>query len=91
VEYNIYADTLHNESNSLRIMEDGGYLFMNYCLNPEHYFSRGNTRQYFSKLNKELEVEWTSWLDNLYTPDINFHGELPTELLATRDRVFFSF
>jgi hypothetical protein len=88
VEYNTYGDTLHIESNSLRKTDDGGYLFMNYYLNPNHYFSGGNTRIYFSKLNKQLEVEWTSWLDDIYTRDINYHGYLPSELIPTNDGAF---
>jgi hypothetical protein len=88
VEYKTYGDTLHIESNSLRKTEDGGYLFMNYYLNPDHSFSEGNTRLYFSKLNNDLEVEWTSWMEEIYTRDIIFHGGLPTDLLPTKDGAF---
>jgi hypothetical protein len=70
---------------SLREKKDGGYLFMNYYLNPNHQFLGGNTRLYFSKLNKNLEVVWTSWLNDKYTREINFYDWLPTELIATRD------
>ncbi len=49
---------------SFREKKDGGYLFMNYYLNSNHQFSGGNTRLYFSKLNKNLEVVWTSWLND---------------------------
>ena len=51
-------------------------------------FSKGNTRIYFSRLNKDLEVEWTSWMPDEYTREINFYDWLPTEMIATGEGAF---
>lgn len=84
-DFKTYGDSLYIEKNSIRKTDDGGYMFMNYFLkhDPDEL-----TRIYFSKLNSDLEVEWTNWLDDKYTSDITAHSYLPTELVPTLDGGF---
>ena len=61
---------------------------MNNYLNPDHQFTSGVTRIYFSKLDKDLNVEWTTWLDDAYTDYVTWHDYMPTELVETNDGAF---